>query len=293
MEVDPLSILFTLIRISAVILLIIFFMSLWSLFGTETKTNDLERFNVELFENIATSQLTFGKYVFDPYKLDDVTFRDENFPSFVRDCKYKYKFEIEDLKTGDTWTFGERAATEMSILNVYKNTRVYYAGIVRKNAEKNAPFYEDANTAKVTVTVSDTLTGRLSCAIEKAYKSKNTETVHVKECIDTADCIVFKRNVLDEKFACFYKNTAQNDYHWLDCKILPTEIKFIDIIETVNNLKNRGVDVDKPLLLTAYPLKPGVTADCDMLKNNPKDFEPGQNENTGTVQVCVTGLTAK
>lgn len=71
-------------------------------FKTEVKSDEMERLNIELAENIMTSDLVYDKSIFDPKKLHDLENKINNIDNKYhniempfRSCKYGYYLKIE------------------------------------------------------------------------------------------------------------------------------------------------------------------------------------------------------
>ncbi len=299
MDVDPFSIFFAIVRIASAFVLIVFFFILWGIFSTQVKTNDLERFNVELYENIASSQLAASKYIFDPNKLDAFANKELD---FVRDCQYTYTFAVEDLVDNKKWELGKGPSGNLNPISHDSKSKEYYAAIF-KDTGKRADFYSTSNPAKILLTVYDTHVGRMSCAIEKAFKLKEVQELTVNRCIFVTPlqnkpialmpCLSFGREGGDDTSnrVCFFYESTNDEHVDVECKSLPSNINFEEFYKTSGTLRANNIESTQAMKLIFYPLKSIPTGDnverCQTVKENTNDYVATAYESTLGVLICA------
>jgi len=285
MDVDPLSIFFAIVRIAAFVVVIIFFAYLYTVTSVQLKTADLERYNIELAQAMMSSELTSSKHVFDAAKMNNLNGKE--IPP-IRSCGYAYKIIVEDLKTKEEWKFGTEP--ENRFKNIYNTIQNRFGvSIAVPNEEKPANFYGTVNPGRMTLIVYDHLTGRMACAIEKAFILKEAQNLTIENCIslysfgDPLSCFGFRKT---EKGACVFHRRASSED--LDCKSFPSEIKFEEIYETGDSLREKGANPSKPMNILAYPLK--AEASCADVKESPEAYVAGNDDDVITVLLCMENL---
>jgi hypothetical protein len=101
MKFDPLKIFFFIIVIAVAIIFMMLIANAFFNFKANVKYEERERFNIELSENILTSDLTYGKSVFNAKALNeleksinaiDSTYHNVEMP--FKSCNYGYKIKI-------------------------------------------------------------------------------------------------------------------------------------------------------------------------------------------------------
>lgn len=101
MKFDPLKIFFFLIVVVVAIIFMMLIANAFFNFKADVKYEERERFNIELAENILTSDLTYSKAVFNPAVLStleksineiDPTYQNVEMP--FKSCAYGYKIKI-------------------------------------------------------------------------------------------------------------------------------------------------------------------------------------------------------
>jgi hypothetical protein len=101
------------VKIITVIVVLLTFVFLFHESAKELAYNDMERHSFGIRENILNSELASTKYVLsrpmlDKYNQEEQTdLAKQTGLAFVKQCGLGYKLEVEDLKTGDTWSFGQ------------------------------------------------------------------------------------------------------------------------------------------------------------------------------------------
>ncbi len=293
MDVDPLSIFFAILRIAGAVLVIIFFFVLWNAYQQQLKTADIQKYNIELFENFANSQLAVSKYIFDPAQLDAYNGKEL---SFLRSCQYEYAITVSD--DGGIWSFGKQPEITSSNYQFDQSQKTYYTGIYAKNPLRPENFYGTTNFSVTSVVVYDNFLGRLACSVEKAYTTKKIQETQSKsgECelgsvvADNAVCYGLRK---DGGKICM-TGTSQGDLSLTvneDCKSFPTSISFQELRETPATIKASGVNIENKIKVVAYPVKAGaLNTGCDQLKANPDNFVPQGNDNVGTIILCVENV---
>jgi hypothetical protein len=282
MDVDPLSIFFSIIRIAAAILLVIFFFIMWNSFSLQIKSDDIHQTNIELFENIASSGLASYKYILSPEKLDQINGKGEQ--DFLRTCQYLYHIYVEDPASGSIWEFGNDTKYQYEPYYYGSNIVEYYSGIERKDNVRNENYYGNSNITKVKIKLHDTLIGRMSCMVEKSYRLKKIQNTTMSKCMDYP-CISLRR---DGNRVCIFTLNAVNTQENIDCKNLPADVQFEEFYEDVPSLLAQGVDFQKPIEITAYPIKDFITpASCESIRNNIPDYVAGETDGV-KVYLCAS-----
>lgn len=271
MDVDPFSVFFSVIRIAAVIIALIFFAIIYTAFTTDIKANDMERYTVELAENIMNSEITSSKYVFDKEKMDSLNGKEIG---SLRSCWYSYSVIVDDLVTGEEWEFG--SVPESSDTHIIKD---FYASVLAKTG-RSENFYETVHQAKVSLGVHDYLASRVACTIEKAYIFREIQNLTIGGCSKSGSCFSFRKS---GNKACIFSVVGSGKIDD-DCKTIPAGINFEEIYETKSSLKAKGIDTDVMNIL-AYPLK--TMANCNDVKNNPSAYIAGSGDAVQTVLLCV------
>ncbi len=283
MDINPLSIFFGILRIAVFIFAIIFFAVIYAAFTSQVKTDDLERYSVELADNIMNSELASSKYVFDAAKMDSMNGKE--IPS-IRSCSYTYKVIIEDFAAKKTWEFGKEPLFGYADY-VYGFVSKKFDASVAVPGENTGNFYETINPGRLTLTVYDYFAGRIACTIEKAFTLKEPQNLTIKKCPEVG-CFTFARRGDN---ACLFhgvvtgRDTTSAD---AECKTLPQEIVFEDIYETYDSLRQQGIDPGKKMNLVAYPLRTGAT--CGDVKTNPGAYMAGKNDDVITVLLCIENV---
>lgn len=101
MKFDPLKIFFFIIVIAVSIIFIMLIANAFFNFKADVKYEERERFNIELAENILTSELTYGKSVFSAKALNElekainaIDSKYHNVEMPFKSCSYGYKIKI-------------------------------------------------------------------------------------------------------------------------------------------------------------------------------------------------------
>ena len=204
--------------------------------------------------------------------------KDKKDEFFSHSCDAMSLINIKNMVTEDEWSFGYEPDSDI-VLNS-KTIRLPSAIIVH-NIEKSDPLYDNADITVVTVTLYDTYTSRLSCVIEKAYLSKEVQSMRIP-CLfdgDTNDCKIEITNINGK--ICI-KNPTDPDP--IDCRISPYTI--IPINEEYNAIKVDGRKISKKIL-RLYPLK--SSADCNIIKSD-SSFIASKSDPVNEVKLCLEDI---
>ena len=203
-------------------------------------TEDIKRASNSIAENLFSSELTKYRALFMRQALDAVKSNVEP----VRHCSYAYSAVIEGLGTTmckesddcrDSWSFGYKPGY---LEPIQRATRSFPAGIYLPDLQHTADFYETAEPARLTLTLYDTWSSRLSCLAETAYMTKKHASMEIP-CIEipvdyerrasdilsgmqkiTKCGISLKR--IDDELCVFTKGTyAEHFGEKLDCRYAP------------------------------------------------------------------------
>ncbi|MBI4176374.1 MAG: hypothetical protein HY518_04155 [Candidatus Aenigmarchaeota archaeon] len=288
-EFEPMKTFFFILKVVLVILFVAILSAFWTSLFTEVKTGDLDRFSVEIFESIASSDLTSSRYIFLPDKLDEydqsaLPERDRRELAFARACTFSYYAVIDDL-SGKSWEFGYVPDSNLRSNVVEQKRREFDISIIEKKPSRPENFYETTRPAKLYLTVYDTWFTRITCEVEKAYVTKNVGKLEAcKTGWGGVHCAALKRSGSD---ACYFFVAGALEISNSDCRYMPPEIEFENFYEGTISIREKGIDPSKAVL-KFYPVK--QVADCTELKNNPDAYMPGVGDNVQTVKVCAEAV---
>ena len=153
--------------------------------------------------------------------------------------------------------------------------------IIIHNPEKPDSLYNDADISTITLTVYDTYTSRLSCTIEKAFLSKEIQSMRIP-CLFSGQNNDCRIEIININGKICIKNPTDPDP--VDCRISPYAI--VPINEEYNAVKIDGRKISKKILM-AYPLKSG--ADCSTIKSD-SSFIASKSDTVSEVKLCLEDL---
>lgn len=307
MKLDPLQVFWALLRHVVVLLVIVAAIYFIFSFRIIILTNEIERTNVELAENLFSSPLTYDRAVFDADKIEEMISKansdfhtnDEapNIEPEARHCRLGYHAEIEDLKTEQSWAFGYVPDEGKDLEERFMSRMAYAAAVVVKGRERG---YEDAHPARLTLTLRETWLSKIGCMVEEAYEFRETRTLE-------APCIYEARgNIIDigsgatssTKFCVLEVGKADNAKHTclrrpktsIVGETEPAECRYFwkDIDVTgISHAEEKSEFVKKKL--SVYPLKDKPTDAKETCKKlAKKDIEPAKgNDKVEAVILCV------
>jgi|GEM_PF-7013316 len=286
MEFD--KIVYFLIKASSVIFAIVFFVMLFSNINFVQRDYSLERFSAQIAEAILSSELTTDKYVFDSSRLHALTHDDSGEETeqgelpFVRSSKFAYRARIEDLETGDEWEFGYDGSNVI-LTNVIEDfTRSFSASI---NSTGGETYYDTVHQARLDITAYHTKLTDAGCKLEAAFVSKK---IRKTKCFEGNPCFSLRRN--GDK-ACVEPEPASGSQDnvpllvFRECRYMPEDIEFVDTFISTQDLLDNGIQPDKADIVF-YPLRAGAPRNCGVVKNNPEQYLPGDQE-TEVVLICA------
>src|SRR3989338_1216648 len=158
------------LKIAMVVVVVFFLIYMFAIFRAKTEGRFLERNAYQLGEDIYFQQPE--KFVFEKDLLDSLKDKEDEF--FARSCDASYSIKIKNLITNDEWSIGSEPDSDV-ILN--SKTIFLPTAIIIHNPEKPDSLYNDADISTIMLTVYDTYTSRLSCTIEKAFLSKEIQSM--------------------------------------------------------------------------------------------------------------------
>ncbi len=276
----PFRAIFSLISIGALAVVIVVFV--WLFINTIIKVhdNELDRAALHVRDVILTGNLTRSLAVFNRAMLDRYDPLDSD-PSidepYARHCSYGYRLVIEtltdDVNKKGKWEFG------------YKPDSYLDSSVV----DSYVSIYDDAEDsvipAKMKLTLYDTWATRISCLVDKAYRSGEVQHMGIP-------CIEIEAMPIQgsKTFTCrveIEKNVNEI------CSIIWDKIdcRYMDI-----PLKNFGatyfIEGDEKKTLKAIPIKSEAVADlpertsiCNLLNN---DWIAAEGDNIGMIVLCLT-----
>jgi hypothetical protein len=273
-DIDALKFLMAIIKIISVAAVVLTFAYLFTSFNTVIKSSDLERFSVEMSENIASSQLTTSRYIFDRNQLDSINQESERElaspqptlmlePDFARTCGFAYHVEITDLVSNNKWYFGYNDPASDNVADPV--VRNYYAGtLVYDTTTKKYT----VDPARMVLTAYDTIFVRETCAIEKAFMMKQVQQIPR----NINKLLGLKR---DGNAICSTSN-INNVIKDVECRFVPDQVKLQDFsadiyrnpdgtqVEDGKIRINEGTLVadNTDLVMKFYPIKEGSTTKC-------------------------------
>lgn len=289
--------------IAVVVIALIFIFS----FRIGLITNEMERTNIEIAENIFSSGLTYDRAVFDPEKLDTLISdaratlgtadKEPNIEpdNIARHCRIGYKAEIEDLKDGRKWAFGYAPLDGKDAEEFMESRMTHDASIYVKGKDRG---YEDAHPARLTLTLRETWLSRIGCMVEEAYEFRETRAITVpcifesKDVIDAggiitttgrAQCLLEIKKA-GAKQICISKpdKSVLGGRTPAECRYFPKDITIEDSFWVYEKGQENKI-------LTVYPLSfvpPGLAETCEALER--KDAQPAkEGENVVAVILCL------
>ena len=144
--------------------------------------------------------------------------------------------------------------------------------------------------AKVSLAIEGGWLPAVSCAIEKAYRLGEPQTLEFSTCFNlygkdgqgppnVQDCSfsVFQQEDNGNSFICTRGQPSSYSQTPLTCRYLPG-VKFDDIF-SVYKLNNK-----KTFTLTAFPIRAGESSDCNILRGKPY---PIPKDEVSTVVICI------
>ena len=266
-------------KIASVIAVVFFLIYIFTLFRVKTEGRFLERNAYQLGENIYSSQEY--RTIFDKSYLDNIKDTDKEF--FARSCDAGYFANIRDLSTNEEWSFGYQP--EKSI--IVKSTQVTLpVGIVEPDIKRPGSGYENAAMAVLSLTLYDTYTTRMSCIVEKAFLSKEVQSMRIP-CLfslETKGCAIEISTSADK--LCIRNPAGLEAEKPIDCRI--SKYPLLSINEEYDAEKFGDEKLSKKFLV-AYPIKIGLSADCETLKKDKSSVASADDE-VRVIRLCLEDL---
>ncbi len=269
--------LFTLVlRLTIFTVVIIFLVALFISFRATTQGRFIDRDAVHFSESLYLSDAVSHKVIFKKTTLDAV--KNSKIEFFARTCDKGYFNKITNIETGDVWEFGYKPNKKVLLSEASMNA---IAGILSDNKPEN---YENVDEASMAITLYDTYTTRITCEIEKAFLSKEVQTSRAPCLFDGSkkDCGIEIAQIGDE--LCIRNPSASEP---VDCRSFKIPFIMDDDFRDYEAVKIGDEKLSK-FKMKAYPLKVGSAGvDCDALKTDLSNVAQDQDDEVGSVKLCL------